>query len=100
MAKAKVLGESSTEVIRRILQSRTFTEQAFAACIGLLRLSGQYGPQRFENACKRALPAPRVSYRMIDNILTNNLDKQVEDEISLLPEIPDHENIRGSESYQ
>ena len=82
-----------------ILQSRTFTEQAYSACLGLLRLCERYGGDRFENACKRAIEAPRINYRLIDNILANNLDKQPEEQMNLFT-IPDHENLRGPQAYQ
>jgi len=99
LRKAKELGECSFEIMNRILQSRTFTEQAYNACLGLLRLCERYGQDRFENACKRAIQAPRVNYRLIDNILANNLDKQAEDQMSLFTPIPDHENLRGPQAY-
>jgi len=99
LKKGKELGECSFEIMGRILESRTFTEQAFNACLGLLRLSDRYGNDRFENACKRAMSAPRVSYRLIENILSNNLDKQVEDQTELFSTIPDHENLRGPQAY-
>ena len=99
LRKGKELGECSFEIMGRILESRTFTEQAYNACIGLLRLSDTYGKDRLENACKRAIGAPRVSYRLIDNILSNNLDKQVEDQTELFSIIPDHENLRGPQAY-
>jgi hypothetical protein len=83
----------------RILQSRTFTEQAYNACLGLLRLCERQGQERFENACKRALQTPRVNYRIIGNILAHNLDKQSEDQNDLFSSIPDHENLRGPEAY-
>lgn len=100
LRKANELGPCSHEVMSRILQSRTFTEQAYNACLGLLRLSDRYGQERFENACKRAVQTPRVNYRTIDNILTHNLDKQSEDQINLFTAIPDHENLRGPEAYR
>jgi transposase len=99
LRKAKELGECSYEIMDRILQSKTFTEQAYNACLGLLRLCEKYGKDRFESACKRAVQAPRVNYRLIDNILTNNLDKQTEDQMTLFTSIPDHENLRGPEAY-
>ena len=99
LKKGKELGECSFEIIQRILESRTFTEQAFNACLGLLRLSDRYGKDRLENACKRAMGSPRVSYRLIDNILTNNLDKQMEGQTELFSTIPDHENLRGPQAY-
>ena len=99
LRKGKELGECSFEIMTRILQSRTFTEQAYNACLGLLRLCDRYGQERFENACKRAIQSPRVNYRLIDNILTNNLDKQPEEQITLFTTIPDHENLRGPQAY-
>lgn len=100
LGKAKELGESSFVIMNSILQSRTFTEQAYNACLGLLRLCERYGKDRFENACKRAIEAPRINYRLIDNILTNNLDKQTEEQMNLYTTIPDHENLRGPQAYQ
>jgi transposase len=102
LRKAQELGESSLAIMNHILQSRTFTEQAYNACLGLLRLCERYGKNRFENACKRAVDAPRINYRLIDNILANNLDKQTEDEeqMNLFTTIPDHENLRGPQAYQ
>jgi transposase len=99
LRKARELGECSFEIMGRILEARTFTEQAYNACLGLLRLSDRYGEVRFENACKRAIHAPRVSYRLIENILANNLDKQTEDQMTLFTAIPDHDNLRGPQAY-
>lgn len=99
ITKAKSIGEASVVIMQRILESKTFTEQAYNACLGLLRLQKAYGQERFENACKRAMQAPRVSYRLIDNILSNNLDMQKEYQTTLFALIPDHENIRGSKAY-
>ena len=99
LRKANEFGTCSYEVMNRILQSRTFTEQAYNACLGLMRLCERYGQERFENACKRAMQTPRVNYRTIDNILAHNLDKQSEDQNDLFSVIPDHENLRGPEAY-
>lgn len=97
--QATELGECSRQIFNRILESRTFTEQTFNACLGLIRLSKHYGKDRFENACRRALQASRVNYRLIDNILTNNLDT-VDPDQNLFSSIPDdHENLRGPQAY-
>jgi transposase len=100
LSKAKETGPNAFEITRRILESRDFMEQAYRACMGLLRLIGQYGQERFENACKRAIPASRVGYKMIANILEKGLDKQSDDDLFPSTNIPDHENIRGPEAYQ
>lgn len=99
LEKAKQIGENSYQIINRILDSRTFTSQAYRACQGLLVLSRKYGIDRFENACKRAIPASRVNYRLINNILTNNLDKKSEKQTNTSFIIPEHENVRGPKSY-
>lgn len=99
LGKAKELGECSYAIMNRILQSRTFTEQTYNACLGLLRLANKYGQARFENACQRATQASRVNYRLIDNILSNNLDKECSDPFTLFTDIPEHENLRGSQAY-
>lgn len=99
LRKAKETGPNAVEITRRILESRDFIEQAYRACLGLLRLTEQYGADRFENACKRAAPASRVNYTMINNILEKGLDKQPDDSLTLFTDIPDHENIRGPQAY-
>jgi transposase len=100
LSKATEIGDSSLEIMQRILNSRSFTEQAYLACRGLLRLSDNYGKDRFENACKRASSASRVTYQLINNILKNKLDMQVKEQFDLFSRIPDHENIRGPEAYK
>jgi hypothetical protein len=93
------VGENATEVITKILASHNFPEQSYKACCGLISLSKRYGNERFENASKRALIGPRVTYGIIENILKNNLDKQSS---TNLPAkfIPFHSNIRGNQTYQ
>ena len=99
LTKAKELGENSFIIMDRILAARIFTEQTYRACQGLLRLAAHYGNDRFENACKRAVVSHHVNYRLINDILKNNLDMQSEDQQDLFTYIPDHENIRGPEAY-
>lgn len=95
---AQKVGGNALEVFGRILSSKDFVEQTYNACIGLKRLSDVYGTSRFEAACRRASSASRVSYGMIKNILENNLDQQVEPQLSLF-RIPNHENLRGPQNY-
>lgn len=95
----KEIGESSEEVFRQVLASKEFVEQTYLSCKGLKRLSGIYGPGRFERACRRALKGSRVNYGMIKNILEKNLDQLEENQQDLFS-IPEHENIRGKESYE
>jgi transposase len=96
LKKAKLIGINTHDYIQRILSSKSFTEQTYNACLGIFRLVKQYGAQRMEAACARALNAPTANYRTIHNILMNGLDKINEPEQL---QIPLHDNIRGNDTY-
>lgn len=97
LRNASYLGQSVQQVVKRLLESKHFPEHTHSSCLGILRLGKQYGNKRIEAACRRALAAPMATYGMVKNILEKNLDK-ADGEGSL--NIPDHNQIRGPESYQ
>ncbi len=69
------VGENTSISINQLLVSRFFIEQTYDSCIGVLQLGKKYGNDRLEAACKRANQGSRINYRIIKNILENNLDK-------------------------
>lgn len=94
------IGPAVQQYMDEVLKSRAFTEQTYNACRGILRLREQYGAQRLETACARALKGSVFNYRTIQNILLNNHDL-ISDEPQLnLFKIPDHSNLRGPDAYQ
>lgn len=97
LAQANSVGPNTGAYLQRVLDKKVFPEQTYNSCLGILRLAKQYGPERLELACQRALPSLNARYAIISNILKNGLD-QLQD----LPEghIPRHENIRGKSAYQ
>jgi transposase len=97
--RASVIGEHTCQAIELLLKSRTFMEQTYDGCLGVLRLGDKYGKDRLEAACRRACQAPRITYRTIFNILENNQDKipVINNQNTLV--IPEHENIRGPQAY-
>ncbi len=98
LAVMSKIGNNATQVTQIILSSRQYAQHSYKACCGLISLSKRYGNERFENACKRALTGPKVTYGIIENILQKNLDLQttipIEQEY-----IPIHENVRGKSFY-
>ena len=98
MYQASKIGDNAAEIFKRILARNRFPEQTYNACLGLLSLSKKYGPQRFEAACTRALPAAGVTYGLMKNILANNQDKIVE-QTTRNVYIPEHVNLRGKDVY-
>lgn len=97
LREASYRGQAVQEVIKKILTSKAFYEQTYNSCLGILRLGKQYGNQRLEAACQRALTAPTVSYGMIANILKRNLDKTSPAHGCTTPS---HGQIRGPQTYQ
>lgn len=98
--RASRIGEQTKIAISHLLASKAFIEQTYDGCLGVLRLADKYGKERLEAACRRANTGSRINYRIIQNILSNNLDKIKADAQELTLFIPEHENIRGAESYR
>jgi len=100
LEQASLIGTETSLTIERILASRAFPEQTYDACLGTLRLADKYGKDRLEAACCRANKGMRVNYKTLLSILKNNLDQVKPEPTNLFTLIPEHENIRGAESYR
>jgi transposase len=96
---AEKTGPETVLVVEAILRGRPHPQQGFRACLGLMRLGKEYGHERLEAACTRALATKAVGFKSIESILKRGLDK-----LPLPQEAPekpplDHDNIRGPEYY-
>lgn len=97
------IGPATAKLVEAILADRPHPEQGYRSCLGILRLSKRYGHDRLEAACARGMAVRARSYRHIDSILRNGLDRiplrggesQGEATAPLL-----HPNIRGRGYYQ
>jgi transposase len=99
MKQAARIGPCTRQYMERMIDGRPIKEQAYQGCTGILRLAGTYSPSRVEAACKLALQQSHsIVYRTIANILVNNRDAGV-DNTPLPFQLPNHENLRGSGSY-
>jgi transposase len=96
---ASTTGPSIGALVDKILQSRTYPEQAFRSCLGILRLGKTYGPERLEAAACRALKLGACSYKSVKSILHTGLDRQPV--LELPPDRPPikHTNIRGTDYF-
>ena len=94
-------GKATAEVVEKILSSRTYPEQGYRACLGIMRLSRRYEPERVEAAARRALRYNTCSYKSMRSILALGLDSQIAPETGNQPLLlPQHTNIRGPEFYR
>ena len=93
-------GQAAAQVAERIIASRPHPQQGFRACLGLIRLGDQYGADRLEAACARALAIQSPSYKSVKSILKEGLDQQpLPEKAPQTPAIA-HDNVRGADYYQ
>ena len=96
---AQTFGPNCAGLVEAILNDRPHPEQGYRSCLGILRLSKRYSPERLEAACARALKVGARSYRNVDGILKRGLDR-VPLRTPQNPGSPIHENIRGADYYR
>ena len=95
---AKAIDPVVEYYISRVPEKKQHPEQAYKSCQGILSLAKRVGNSRLIKACHRAHEIGYYNYKIIDDILKNNLDHYDED---LQPaNMPSHENIRGGDYYQ
>ncbi|MBK3518273.1 Mu transposase domain-containing protein [Carboxylicivirga marina] len=101
--KAAKHGVHVVACIQGVISNSIYPEIAYKRAMGIIQLHRTYDSERLNNACKRAVEAGAFSYKRIQNILKNNLDKEdaVEQvKASNTPHIPVHENLHGASAYQ
>ena len=86
------------ELMDQIIEHRDHPEHGFRSCLGIIRLSKTYSPERVEAACKRALELKAYNYKSIKSLLTRNLENQSTAAAKNI--IPLHANVRGGSYYR
>ncbi len=94
------IGPPVAELIETLLRTRPHPEHGYRACLGLMSLVKRYGGDRVTAACRRALAVGGTSYRSVDAILKNGLDKVplASEPLKVVP--IQHANLRGPAYYQ
>ena len=98
IAWANKIGPNTTGLVTVILEERPHPEQGYRSCLGILRLAKKYGDERLEAACGKSLAVGARSYRHVEGVLKNGLDRASRDEAEERPPV-DHKNIRGGDYY-
>lgn len=98
--RARALGPACAQVAAWIIEHRPHPEQGYRAVLGILRLGRDYGPERLERACRRAIALDCRTYRSIASILKQGLDREPLPDAPPPPPPLRHANIRGSGYYQ
>jgi len=92
------IGPFTKELMDQIMEHRDHPEHGFRGCLGIVRLSKTYTPERVENACKRALELQAYNYRSVKSLLERNLENLTPAEKKNI--VPLHANIRGKDYYR
>jgi len=91
-------GPATAALVDEIMSSKPHPEQGYRSCLGIIRLSGKFGPERLEAASSRALSVRAVSYQSVKSILASGLDR-IDEKDDERGAIPAHDNVRGPDYY-
>lgn len=79
--------------------SKPHPQQGLQSCRGLVKLAKEYGADRLDAGCQRALAVQALSYKSLKSILKNCLDKLSLPAPQPLARTLSHLNIRGAQYY-
>ena len=99
---AKDLGPEVLRFTQKLIDSKQHPEQAYRACLGLLNLERDYGADRLNAACDRAIKTGGYRVASVRSILQAGLDKvplEHPQDSSTERVTISHENIRGAGCY-
>jgi transposase len=94
------IGPCTKDFMEKLMENCAHPEHGFRGCLGIIRLSKTYSPQRVEKACKRALDVGAYNYRSVKNILKAGLEDAGREDTEVKKVITLHPNIRGGGYYR
>jgi transposase len=99
-ASADRIGASAGMVVRLIIEAKHHPLQGVRSGLGIVSLARQFGSERVEAACLRALQHGAVSYGSVKSILENKLDQhRLTTRASDQRPLGAHANVRGRTYY-
>lgn len=99
--RAERIDPAVRKYMAKILEEKSYPEQAYRSCAGILAWERKAGRERLVKAVIRADHFGAYSYSIIDRILKGGLDRiEEEDHRVVQPELPFHENVRGADHYR
>jgi len=94
------VGDNTTTLMKRIMESRSHPVRGYHSCMGILSLSNTYGKEALELACSKALEINTQSRSSIEAMLKRKTYLPEETAVSTSDLFNSHENLRGSDTYQ
>lgn len=94
LLQAQAIGPHTAQYLEALLHNRSFPEQAYRSCLGVLSLARKYPDSLLETACQCLLDAHLLSYADLKSELERQACRSISDHPSAV-----HENIRGETYY-
>lgn len=89
------------QLMEQILQARSWLEQSYRSCDGILHLHRRVGTPILTQAARIALQMNCCSYSFVKRLIENGMANHPNTSHSAsASRLPDHDNIRGKEYYQ
>jgi transposase len=96
LRQGQLIGPHTLRYLEKTLAYFPHPEMSFRSCEGILRLKRQYGTERLEAACAKALEQDLSGFRVLDNILRHHREQQTPGAVPRLH----HQNLRGADYYR
>jgi transposase len=89
------------QYIAAILDQKSYPEQTYRSCLGILSMEKKVGRERLSKAVARATYYRIFHYKAIKKILEGGLDRLLDSDSEMVQTtLPLHQNIRGKDSFQ
>lgn len=96
---ASSIGPKTHEFLSQLLAASKIKEQGYRSAGALKRMEKEYGAERLEAACARALDIGASSLTSVRSILNTGLDRQRSPKGDVQEAAFHHPNVRGSDYY-
>jgi transposase len=100
MEQARRLGEATGAFVAGLFERAKHPQLAYKSSEGVLRLAREYGTERLETACRRALRLRAFRYRHLESTLENGLEEMSLPEENPHAAVVEHANLRGAGYYR
>ncbi len=96
--KARAIGPEVEALINAVLSRAQFPEQMYKTCQGILALRLKCDRRRFQKCCQLAVANNLTSLRYMTHLVNSN-HVTFSDESGSTGSLPQHDNIRGRDSF-
>ncbi|MDT7815385.1 MAG: hypothetical protein QOJ42_5301 [Acidobacteriaceae bacterium] len=93
------VGPFTARLVECIMASKPHPEMGYRSALGVIRLDRQYGAERLEAACTRAVRLKLYRFQSVKSMLKSGLDRQPLPELVPAASPVEHGNLRGPDYY-